>query len=60
MIIFMAGITIMAGAVATRSIGYGWWYTILACTQLVLMIWSLVRILHERRTAGHNGLQVEQ
>jgi MFS family permease len=48
----MAGVIILVSAVATRSMGYGPWFTLLAGLQLLVTLFAFVVIKRKQRAAG--------
>jgi hypothetical protein len=51
MMFIMAGVVILVSAVATRSMGYGPWFTLLAGVQLLVTVYAYVVILIKQRAA---------
>lgn len=56
MMFVMAGVIILVSAVATKAIGYGPWFSLLAGIQVLVSVFAYVVVLRKQRTAAtHNG-----
>lgn len=51
MMVFSAALFITAGSLAAPHLGYGWWFTILACVQCVSNVITYLMIVSKQRAA---------
>jgi len=56
MMVFAAALVITVGSIAAPHLGYGWWFTILACIQGLSNIFAHVMIVVKQRTAREAAL----
>lgn len=57
MMFVMAGVIILVSAVATRAMGYGPWFTLLAGIQLLVTVFAFVVIKRKQAAASHSCSQ---
>lgn len=51
MMVFASALIVMVGSIAAPKLGYGWWFTVLACIQGLANIFAHVMIVSKQRAA---------